>query len=78
MMKKKPDEITSPSSLLTALRKQKKGTLRERVLRSLRSATVWDHGKKVIDDGKVVDEAWLKEKLVRMRGRKKRADGIGP
>lgn len=37
-------------------------------MRSFDGATIWDpQGKKVIDAGKVVDEAWLEKKLVRIR-----------
>jgi len=74
MKKENPDDITSLSSLAIVLRKRKKKeTLRDGVLNKFKSATIWDrYGKKVMDDGKVVDEKWLKKKLARMQGRGKR------
>ena len=71
MKKENTDDITSLSSLATTLRKrQKKGTLREKILKSFNGSTIWDpNGKKVVDDGKVIDEAWLEEKLAKIRGR---------
>jgi len=71
MKKENTDDITSLSSLATTLRsRQKKRTLRKKILRSFDGATIWDpNGKKVIDAGKVVDEVWLEKKLARVRGR---------
>jgi len=74
MKKEKFNNITSLSSLATVSgRRKKKEILREQILRSYGSATIWDRrGKKVIDDGRVVDEEWLEKKLAKMRGRGKR------
>lgn len=56
----------SVSELADLLRK--KGEIRaERLLRNAESATVWDREKKVIENGKVLDVEWLKEKLEKMR-----------
>jgi len=56
----------SVSELADAL-KEKGETRAERMLRNSASATVWDQGKKVIENGKVLDVEWLKKKLARMR-----------
>jgi len=44
-------------------------TRKERLLGRFGKATVWDHDKKVIENGEVLDEEWLEKKLARTRTR---------
>jgi len=68
-------EITSLSKLADVLRRRKKReTLEERLLRSYANATVWNRGKKVVEHGKVIDEEWLRKKLMTIRGRRHAAN----
>ena len=56
----------SVSELANAL-KEKGETRAERMLRNSASATIRVHGKKVMENGKVLDVKWLEKKFARMR-----------
>ena len=63
-----PDGI-SLTRLADVLRKRTgRETRAEKMLRNSAGATIWDQGKRVIENGKVLDVKWLKEKLAQMRG----------
>ena len=71
MKKKKNSDLTNFIPLLKppkVLRKRGE-TRKEQILGRFGKATVWDRGKKVIENGELLDEEWLEKKLAKMRTR---------